>query len=309
MTQGEAGMVSQALGLAEALGFNRPEIKKIALRWPWTWAPNWPVLASTAALREPLSGPWPDVLITCGRKAAFASLAIGRQSPATKRIHIQNPHAGVAAYDLVIVPEHDGLNGPNVLVSRAALHRVTGAKLREGRAAFEPILAHLPRPLVAVLLGGSNRNYRLTPEWAAAFAQKLVAMHQASGCGFAITPSRRTDPAALAAFKTALGDLPGAVVWDGAGANPFFGYLGSADAVIVTCESISMISEACATGAAVLLARLPGKSARFEKFFAKLERMGLVRWFSGKLELWENSRLDDMDRIASQVRQRINNFP
>ena len=307
LTQGEAGMVSQALGLAEALGFAAPEIKKVGLRWPWTWAPNWRALASLAAVSrgsDPVAAPWPDLLITCGRKAAFVSLAIGKASPSTKRIHIQNPHAGIAGYDLVIVPEHDGVTGSNVLTSHAALHRVSAAKLAAGRAEFSAALDGLPRPLVAVLLGGTNRNYQLTPDWATEFARQLVAMHQQSGCGFAITASRRTDPAAVAAMRQTLTGVP-MQFWDGTGANPYFGYLGTADAVIVTCESISMISEACAAGVPVLLARLPGKSQRFDKFFAKLEEQGFVRWFDGKLVLWANRKLDDMTRISGLVRERI----
>ena len=301
-------MVSQALGLAEALGFENPPIKKVGLRWPWNWTPNWPALASLSALSsssDRLMPPWPDLLITCGRKAAFVSLAIGKLSPRTKRIHIQNPHAGIGGYDLVIVPEHDGvMSGPNVLTSHAALHRVTPVKLAAGRAEFADSLSNLPRPLVAVLLGGNNRNYSLTPAWAMDFGRQLAAMHRETGCGFAITPSRRTDPAAVLAMRAAMAGVP-MQFWDGTGPNPYFGYLGSADAVIVTCESISMISEACAAGVPVLLARLPGKSARFDKFFAKLESLGFVRWYDGKLELWPNRKLDDMGRIAGQILKRI----
>lgn len=300
-------MVSQALGLAEALGFSKPEIKKVGLRWPWTWAPNWPAMASLAAVSpgsDRVAAPWPDLLITCGRKAAFVSLAIGKASPSTKRIHIQNPHAGIAAYDLVIIPEHDSVSGSNVLSSHAALHRVSAAKLAAGQAEFSAALVGLPRPLVAVLLGGTNRNYQLTPEWAADFARQLVAMHQQTGCGYLITASRRTDPAAVAAMRQVLTGVP-MQFWDGTGANPYFGYLGSADAVIVTCESISMISEACAAGVPVLLARLPGKSDRFDRFFGRLEEQGFVRWFDGKLVLWANRKLDDMERISALVRERL----
>ncbi len=309
MTQGEVGMVSQALGLAEALGYASPAIKKVGLRWPWTWAPNWPVLASLRALSAgsaPVQAPWPDLLITCGRKAAFISLAIGRVSPETARIHIQNPHASLGAYDLVLVPAHDGVTGPNVLATQGALHRVNAAKLAQGRAEFGTSLGALPKPLVAVLLGGTNRNYRLDAAWAVDFAASLRRLQAETGCGLAITPSRRTDPAAVQALRQHLGNGRWES-WSGAGTNPYFGYLGTADAVIVTCESISMVSEACATGKPVYLARLPGHSARFDEFFKSLEAKGLVRWFDGSLELWKNGRLDDMDGIASQVRARLGN--
>lgn len=309
MTQGEAGMISQALGLAEALGYTAPAIKKIGLRWPWKWAPNWPVLASLKALSidsDPVQAPWPDLLITCGRKAAFVSLALRDVAPRTTRIHIQNPHASLDGYDLVLVPAHDGVSGSNVIATQGALHRVNAAKLTQGRAEFGTRLAELPRPLVAVLLGGTNRNFRLDATWATGFGTLLRRLRKETGCGLAITPSRRTDPVAVAALRASLGD-GGWEIWDGVGPNPYFGYLGTADAVIVTCDSISMVSESCATGKSVYLARLPGHSARFEQFFKSLEEKGLVRWFEGRVDLWDNGRLDDMDDIARQVRARLGN--
>ncbi len=308
VTSGEAGHVAQALGLAEALGFADAALKTIGLRWPWRWLPNWPWLATQTALdpaRDRLRAPWPDVLISCGRNGAFAALAVRKASRGRCRlIQILDPGAGRDAYDVLISPEHDRLRGANVLTVQVALHRVTVAKLAAGAAALAPEVAHLPRPLVAVLVGGSNRYYTLDRAWAAEFWRQLATMARETPCGLLVTPSRRTGAAAEAALREALAGAP-AAIWDGTGSNPYFGYLGLADAIIVTCDSVSMIAEACATGKPVLLARLPGRSARFERLYARLEGGGHVRWFTGNLVSWTACRLDDMDAIAAEVRQRL----
>jgi len=130
--------------------------------------------------------------------------------------------------------------------TRGALHRVTAARLATAAAQWAPSLAHLPQPRAAVLLGGSNRRYRFTAAIAAQLAQQLAALAR-SGIGLMITPSRRTDPAVVSTVRNALRELP-VVIWDGAGDNPYFAYLGLADHVIVTGDSVNMVSEACATG-------------------------------------------------------------
>ena len=86
-------------------------------------------------------------------------------------------------------------------------------------------------------------------------------MMRDDGVGVAVTPSRRTDPAVTRVLAETLAPL-GGYVWDGSGDNPYFGMLALADAIVVTMDSVSMVSEAVATTAPVMLARLPGRSRR-----------------------------------------------
>lgn len=310
---GAAGMQSQALGLAEALfatgGFGLPQGYEISLRAPYKWLPTHPVFARLNALTpdtlSKLQEPWPDLLIASGRKAAVAALAIRKASKGhTRTILTQDPRVNTQYWDLLVVPEHDGTRGSNVIFTQGALHRVTQMKLRNGAEAIRQEYEKLPHPRVAVLVGGSNRNYTLDEDWMQGFVKQLRSMVDRSGCGILATASRRTGEAETNILRGGLASLP-AVLWDGKGPNPYFGFLGMADAIVVTCESISMISEACSTGKPVLVARLPGHSKRFEAFFDSLQRRGLIQWFDGRLMQWENGRLDDMDRIAGEVRQRL----
>lgn len=297
-----AGMRSQALGLAEAAGL-APEIKDVVRPTPWRWIPSrlWPdpLLALPAAARGQAP---PDIAIGCGGTGDRVVAALRPRG--TRVVAIQDPRMDLRRFDLVVANRHDGISGPNVIVVRNAMHRVTPARLAAAAAVWAPRLAHLPRPLVAVLLGGSNGRYRFDAPVAAALAGELAAMMRAEGAGLAVTPSRRTDPAAVAALSGAV--VPaGGWVWDGQGENPYFGLLALADAILVTQDSVSMLSEAVATAAPVLAVRLPGRGRRHAAFLDGLIADGRVRPWAGRLERWAASPLDDTPEAAAILRRRL----
>jgi mitochondrial fission protein ELM1 len=205
---------------------------------------------------------------------------------------------------VVVAPRHDGLAGDNVIVSEGALHRVTAERLRAESARFRGAWAHLPRPLVAVLVGGSNKQYRLTPGALDRLCAGLLRLVREQGAGLAVTPSRRTGPAAEAALRLALRDAP-AAIWDGTGDNPYFGYLAAADAIVVTSDSVNMVSEACAAGKPVYVFHLDGGSPKFARFHQNLAERGLTRPFEGRLQAWSPPAFDEMAAIAAAIRGRM----
>ncbi len=292
-----AGLQAQALGLAEAAGL-QSVVHALHPRAPWRWmaARTWP--APLRAVRLPPLGD--GVVIGAGGVAARVGAALRR--PGRPAVQVQHPRMDPARFDLIVVNRHDGLTGPNVVVTRTALHRATPARLAEARDEWEPRLAHLPRPLVAVLVGGSNGRFRLDAPVAEALGAGLARMVREDRVGLALTPSRRTSPEAIAALHAALDPL-GAWVWDGAGDNPYFGLLALADAIVVTEDSVSMVSEACATSAPVLLARLPGRSRRIALFHKLLAEDGRVRDFQGRLEMWPTAPLDDTPEAGAALRR------
>jgi uncharacterized protein len=307
MTTGEAGMVSQAMGLAEAVGI-ATIAKRVGLRAPWRWLPGHRCpapLAGLDGLSDRLAPPWPDLLITCGRRSVALAIEIRRRSGGRVfTVHIQAPRVPCRYFDLVIVPRHDRLQGPNVHVSRAALHRITPALLAAEAARLGPGFAALPRPLVAVLVGGTSRAYRLTPAIATRLAKRLAALCRDHGVGLMVTVSRRTGAENTAILRDHLAGLP-CRFWDGAGDNPYFAMLGLADAVIVTADSISMISEACATGKPVHIIELEGGNRRFADFHRMLREDGITRPFDGTLAGWSYAPLDCTAVAARAVRARL----
>src|SRR6516164_3479740 len=246
---GKAGMASQALGLAEATGFPFIE-KRLGIRFPWVclppqlWFLPFRAAGETGASLQP---PWPDLVIACGRNVAMPALAVRRGNGGrTVAAQIQNPGIGRAEFDLLVVPEHDRVRGPRVIVTRGAVHRVTPARLAADRHRF-PALARMPRPILSVLIGGTNKAYRLTLRRTREIADAVGEILRNRGGSALLTPSRRTGAAGIALLREKLNGLP-AVIWDGAGENPYFAFLALADAFLVTADSVSMISEAAATG-------------------------------------------------------------
>jgi len=309
LSEGHAGMETQVVGLAEALGLSY-ETKRVRARRPWDWLPGrlwFRPLAAPTADSDSLQPPWPDVVISTGNVAAPLAVAIKAASGGrTRLVHLQNPKMALGLFDVVVAPRHDRLSGPNVIETRAGLHRVTQTKIQAGADQWRDRFAHMPRPLIGVLLGGSNRRYLLDRRTGAELGARLAAAAAAVGGSLAVTPSRRTGPPAMEGLREALGDRP-RFIWDGKGDNPYFGLLGLADHLVITADSVSMISEALITGKPVHVARLPGRSRRLGRFVDDLVADGYVRWFDGRFDAWHYEPLDEMPRIAAEVRRRL--FP
>ncbi len=300
---GKAGMASQALGLAEATGFSFLE-RRLHIRFPWTCLPPRLWLLPLAAIEPTLSPPWPDLVIGCGRNTAMPALAIRRASGGRAlAAQIQNPGVGCGEFDLLVVPEHDRLRGRQVIVTRGAVHRVTRARLAAERGRF-PALAALPRPILSVLIGGANKAYRLTLRRLGEIADAVAGILRTQGGSALVTPSRRTRAAGIELLRDRLESLP-VVIWDGCGENPYFAYLALADALMVTADSVSMISEAAATGNPVHILDLDGGNAKFARFHAAMQAAGITRPFSGRIESWRYPIPDDTARAGAALRELV----
>jgi uncharacterized protein len=279
LTTGEAGMRSQALGLAEAVGLPIEE-KRIVVRRPWAALPGGLLPMPLSALDpsgDKLLPPWPRLIVGCGRRSIGAALAVKRLSRGrTFAAYVQNPEFARAKFDLVAAMPHDRVQGPNVVEVPTALHRVTPERLAEARADWRGRLSADARPLLGVLVGGNNGNYRLTKSIVKRLIRVLRKAHAEHGMRAVVTPSRRTSDTAKEAIRAALAAEPIGMLWDETGDNPYFGILALADRLIVTAESISMVSEALATGRPAHVLRLRGQGARHEAFLERVIAEGLV---------------------------------
>jgi uncharacterized protein len=300
------GMASQALGLAEATGFPFVE-KPLTIRPPWACLPPrlWlaPLHAATSSARL-LVPPWPDLVIGCGRNTVRPALAIRRAAGGrTLTAQIQDPRFGRDEFDMLFVPEHDRLRGPRTILTQGALHRVTKPRLAAERGRF-PALDVLPRPILAVLIGGSNRAYRLDRARLGEIADAIAAVLRRSGGSAVVTPSRRTGRAGIELLRERLAGLPG-TIWDGTGDNPYYAYLALADAILVTADSVSMISEAAATGKPVHVIALAGGDAKFDRFHQAMRSAGVTRPFAGDIERWCYQPPDDNARAGAALRELV----
>jgi uncharacterized protein len=307
VSDGKVGMESQCIGLAEAMGAN-PIVKRIQVRRPWRWLPPLWVpdpLASLGPKKDRLAPPWPDVLIASGRQSVAVSIAIRALSAgSTFTVQIQNPAVDPALFDAIVAPGHDRLSGPNIIATLGGMNRVTAARLAQAADRFAPRWSDLPRPLVAVMLGGSNKVYRMPARIGQKLGQDLAVLARREGAGLLVTPSRRTAPKVLEEIRRALDGLP-AWIWDGSGENPYMGYLALADAIVVTADSVNMVSEAAATGKPVFVVELKGGSRKFRAFHEDLRGKGITRPFEGRLNSWHYTALHETERAAEEIRRRF----
>jgi len=300
VTDGKAGDEGQCLGVADALGLT-PQLRRVRPGAPFSWAMPWGPIDPREGPRRrnsPIAPPFPDLLIASGRRAVPYVRAVKRASAGrTFTLILKDPRTGAASADLIWVPEHDRLRGANVLATPTPPHRVSAERLAQARQDPDPRLSGLPSPRVAVLVGGTSRHHRFTPDDERRLADQLGAL-AAGGASLMISASRRTPPGLGEALRVLAGRHQG-FLWDGSGPNPYAAMLALADAVVVTGDSYNMVGEAAATGAPVLVFEPSGGHAKLSAFLEGLARRGVVRPFEGRLEMFTYEPLDSTPVIAA----------
>ena len=260
MTSGGAGMKSQVNGLANAIALKIPvDIieKTIALKW---WAKPLPGHLTPCPLkstRPPLTPPWPDLLITSGRRTSAASIAIGRASNGkTYRVHLQNPQTPLHHFDLVCPMAHDQLHNdqtaPTNLTTTTALHKITTQDLTNAAAEWAPIWQQrLNRegrgPILGILLGGKNKNAGFDQTRCNALIKLIHRAINEQDAEVFITPSNRTEAFVIKSLRQEFSNHANVWIWDQTGKNPYHAILATADHLLVTSDSVSMISESLYT--------------------------------------------------------------
>jgi uncharacterized protein len=300
LSDGTAGMEAQAVGLADAMALE-PIIKSIRPSGPLRALPLLGRLpgVKVADGGDPLEPPFPAIAITCGRRHAGASVALKRLSGGkTYTVHIQDPRVSPSLFDMLVVPEHDPTRGPNVITTTGSLNRINEGLLEREAKSFAARVAHLPVPRVAVNLGGDTRHYTVDETMSDQILESLRGLLDGQGCGLMITTSRRTNARMMAALAP-LAKRADTVVWAGEGPNPYFGFLGLADAVIATADSINMVSEACSTGKPAYILPLGTEPRRRAAFLASIREQGMARNFEGILDFWDCPPLRETERVAA----------
>ena len=312
VTDGRPGNEGPALALARALeahGYAPAEIRRAipkpgVERLPaaiWSALParegGWPFSGLTDG-GAALARPWPDLVISAGRRSAPAAAAMRRLSGGrTRAVQILDPGMRRDAFDVLVTPEHDQLSGANIVSTLGSLSRVTPELAAAEAALWEASLARLPRPRLAVLVGGPSRSAQWPPDLTLSLIGAVETAAQ-QGWGVMATLSRRSPPGFDLALRRA---APQAFVWDGAGANPYPGMLGLASAALVTADSVNMASEAASAGLPVHVVGFSGLSRKLERFQESLARSGASREWDGRLLTWPVKPLGQAEAAAEKV--------
>jgi mitochondrial fission protein ELM1 len=229
----------------------------------------------------------------------------------TVAVYVQNPKVGLAKFDLVVAMPHDGIAGPNVVEVGSTLHRVTERGLAAARDRWKGRLVPDAQAILGVLVGGDmyagrdrQGGYRLTQAVTQQLTSLLKSTHERHGFSVAITPSRRTGADAKQAIAQALAADAFGTLWDEKGENPYLGILGLAERIIVTGESISMISEALATGRPVHVLPLKGHAPRQEEFLDRMLQERRISLIEGNDLDWNFAGCPPIN-ATSQVAERV----
>ncbi|TCZ59810.1 mitochondrial fission ELM1 family protein [Roseicella aquatilis] len=320
-----AGTAAQPLGIAERLGV---PFRTVPLDWGRLARLPWPLpsLAGlTAAARADVRPPWPGLVLSAGRRSAPVARWLGRRG--ARLVHCMRPGFGAAEFSLLVLGRHDlpparsprtlsparsprdlpparsprdPPEAPNILPILGACHRMGPARLAAARSDWAA-LAALPAPRVALLVGGPVRAEGMDPAVAAALGRQVAGF---AGSVLA-TASRRTGVAATEALAAVLSGLPHRLHrWGEAGPNPYAGFLAWADIVVVTGDSVSMLSEALATAAPVFIADPGGLGSRHLRLHGSLIAAGQARMLAAAPAPFDRMPLDEAGRVAEEIRRR-----
>lgn len=307
-------MENQCLGIAERLGVEAVA-KRVQPRAPWKYLPEsllgqpWPLpFLGLGPESDTLTAPWPDLLIACGRQTMAYSIAIRRLSGGqTFTVQTQAPKLPARFFDLVVPPQHDLLEGPNVLPILGSTHRITPERIAQAASTYGGPLPTGDGPLVSVMVGGRSRHYAFSPADGDRLIRALKELLE-QGYRILLTASRRTPPD-LASQLSGLAAHERLVACEPSDQDAYFAYLGLSDYLLVTEDSTNMVTEAAATGKPLFIFGLEGGSAKFKRFHAELADRGITRLFDGTLTAYRYERLDETSRVADEIRRRLAERP
>lgn len=310
VSDGRAGIEAQVVGLANAIARKRSAqivVKQIGWkswigRLPW-WLTPFPRRLLTP--QSDIAPPWPDIWIAAGRATLPLSIRMRRWSGRkTYVVQVQDPRMPTRLFDLVIPPKHDRLDGDNVFPITGSPGRVNAERMAADLQRFQTELDALPRPRVAVIIGGKSKAHDISPERAAAMAREIELPVVQEGGSVMVSFTRRTPDPAKNILEARLKHVPG-VIWDGEGDNPYFAYLAAADYILVTEDSTNLATDAASTGKPVFVMKMDGESLKFRLFHEDLERLGAARPFGGAFHRWTYEPLAETERAADEVLRRF----
>lgn len=199
----------------------------------------------TDGARQDLAGPWPDLVITIGRRLSMAALWVKEQSGGRTKIALFNaPKGRRDDFDLLIAPAYyDLAESKKLLRIGLPLIAADESRLAAARDSFAATIGALPKPLHVLLLGGDMGAQGMDEHFAAETVQRMRKAHAETGTLY-VSTSRRTPQAAVEAVA---GELRGDDVlyrWTaGDAANPYYGLLAHGSDFTITADSLSMLTE------------------------------------------------------------------
>lgn len=314
LSDGRTGSENRSIGLAEMLGFKDPEVVTMRPKYtnallrmlPVRWLYN-DYARFEADMRAM------DLVIGSGYQVSRILRALKKAEPRLFTVALMRPSGGPKEYDVVAVEQHDAYSSSdNVVVTLGATNRITRDRLAQEGDRWKRRLAHVRGMRLAVMIGGDSKH---APFDVAEVKKLVAALKRAMGDngGLLVSTSRRTSAPIREALQAEL-EKSGLqyYLWQPedvtARDNPYLAYLALADGIVVTADSVSMVSEAASAGKPVYLwGDIKGVPRKFRALYDALAKQGRVRWWNGLLTLRAPAAgLMDTMMVAGFVRARWN---
>jgi len=250
------GHKNQAIGVAENLGY--PFVVKNIQYNDKAKLPN--ILKGSGLTgvdikkSDDLLSPWPDIIIAAGRKTAPISKYIKSKSKGKSFIvQLMWPGSSSSNLDLIAVPKHDNRVGKNIIETIGSPHRITDEFLSQEGEIWRKTIGALSSPIVSLLVGGNAGKKKFTASHASELGFYISELVDGMKGELLVTTSRRTPENVIKALKASIKCKNYFYEAGAQRANPYYAFLYLSDAIVVTGDSISMCSEACASGKPVFI--------------------------------------------------------
>jgi len=303
LTEGMHGMISQAEGLAKALGLNFFH-EKIELNNFWKLIPSKFTPVKRFIFKNSIKENF-DVIISCGRKSVIPSIFFKQNSQKKIfNIHIQDPKVSLKNFDFVVAPEHDDLEGENVISTKGALHYLNMKEIDENRGYLEDKI-NKNKDIITLILGGPTKYYKYTKENIQKIYSKLNNNINKKNLQLVVIPSMRTPSETIKLAKEYFGSDH--LIIDNVDKKAYLSVLSLAKFIVVMCDSSSMISEAALTGKPIYVAQIPSSKNdyRFKKFRDLFKELNIIKELNDNLETWNYERLDETNRVAQEIKKKL----
>ena len=190
LTEGMHGMISQVEGLAKALDIEFTH-QKVELNSFWKMIPPNFTPVSNVVFKK-FDVPDFDIIISCGRKSVIPSIYLKKNSnKKIFNIHIQDPKVSLSNFDFVIAPEHDSLNGKNVITSKGAIHYLTSEEIKNNHNYLAEKLKK-NKDCLLLVLGGPNKYYDYDDQNLINIFDKIKKILSTNNLQAIVIPSMRT---------------------------------------------------------------------------------------------------------------------
>ncbi len=305
LTQGMHGMISQVEGLAKALDIDFTH-HTVELNNFWKMIPPKFTPISQIVYKKVNQSDF-DMIISCGRKSVIPSIHL-KNSLKKKviSIHIQDPKVNFNNFDFIVAPEHDSIKGLNVINTKGAIHYLTNDEIIKNKDYLNLFIKKDQRKICTLILGGPTKYYDYSLKNIKNIFILLNDFLKKNDFQLVVIPSNRTPKNSIVYAKEYFGQNH--TIIDNIDKKAYLSALSISQNIVVTCDSSSMISEAALTGKPIYVANiLPKKNdKRFQKFRKLFRELNIIRNLGEEEENWNYQKLDETNRVAKIIKQKIN---